>query len=84
MVECVCSITSLPVRARQESAAPRHARCLPHLGVRERAHEHLVQAQRVRAIILHYVVRVDHVPATLAHLVALTHNPHSRVSENKD
>ena len=58
-----------PVRSGEKSRAPLDALRLPHLRLLQRAHEHLVQAERVRAVLRDDVVGVHHVPARFAHFV---------------
>ena len=53
----------------------------PRLGRFERAHEHLVHAQRVRAVFAHHVVGIDDVAARLAHLLAVLAEDHALVDE---
>ena len=54
---------------------------LPRLDGLERSHEHLVEAHGVRTVLIDNVVRVDHVAATLAHLLAIAAEDHTLVHE---
>lgn len=51
--------------------------CLPRLRCFERSHEHLVQPQRVGAVGVHDVVRVDDVSSRLAHLLPIRAEDHA-------
>jgi hypothetical protein len=65
------------LRPTSNTAAPEPAAA--RLGVAQRPQEHLVQAQAVRAVRGHHVVRVDHVAAALAHLVRARGHAHARL-----
>ena len=56
-------------------------RRLPRLHRLERAHEHLVEAQRVGAVLPHDVVGVDDVAARLRHLLVVLAEDHPLVDE---
>ena len=53
----------------------------PRLGLLERAHEHFVAAQRIRAVFRDHVVRVDDVAAALGHLLSVLAEDQTLVDE---
>ena len=48
-------------RSIEEAADAIDTRHAPRLGGFEGAHEHFIKTQRVGAVLLHHIVRVDHV-----------------------
>ena len=67
--------------ALEEAPHPFDPARLPGLHLLERAHEHLVDAQRVGAVVAHDVVGVDDVAARLAHLLVVLAEDHPLVNE---
>ncbi|MNS52788.1 hypothetical protein D3C72_855150 [compost metagenome] len=67
--------------ALQEAVGAFHALGVPGLGGVERPHEHLVETQRVRAVLRDDVVGVDHVAAGFGHLLAVLTQDHALVEE---
>ena len=53
----------------------------PRLHLSQRAHEHLVKPERVRAVFREHVVGIHHVAARLGHLLAVLAENHSLVDE---
>ena len=62
-------ITLMPPDAVEEITDPAHALHAPGLGRFERAHAHLIEAERIGPVVADHVVGVHDIPAALAHLV---------------
>ena len=58
-------------QALQEAHAADHVAGVPRAGLRQRAHAHLIQAERVSAVVLVHVIGRDDVLQALAHLAEL-------------
>ena len=71
------------VRAVQEATHALNAARLPGLGLLERAHEHLVQAQAVGAELLDDHVRAHEVAARFGHLLGDTEQPHAELAMHR-
>ena len=67
--------------AAQEAIDPFHALGVPGLHHLQRAHEHLVEPERIGAILDEDVVRVDDVAARLGHLLAVLAEDQALVDE---
>ncbi len=68
-------------RSLEKSAHPFEPARLPWLHLLQRPHEHFVDAQCVRSVSPHDVVRIDDVAARLAHLLVVLAEDHSLVHE---
>ena len=55
-------------RPRQEPVHARDVACVPGLARLKRPHRHLVQAERVGAVLRNHVIGIDHVAKALGHL----------------